>query len=85
MCALSEDKLNYNRGQLCYKCVRDQTTFQIAQCNYRYSNRTYDSWTVQPFQLNEHGEPEYPESDYENYTGRKSNRNQRSENLDKYF
>jgi hypothetical protein len=64
-------RLNCNGGQPCYRCVRDQTTFQIAQCNYRHSDGTYDSWTVRPFQLDEHGEPSIREN-YENYTGRKS-------------
>jgi hypothetical protein len=65
-------KLNCSVGQPCYRCVRDQTTFQIAQCNYRHSDGTYDLWTVRPFQLDERGEPSIRE-DYENYTGRKSN------------
>lgn len=65
-------KLNCNKGQPCYRCIRDQTTFQIAQCNYRHSDGTYDSWTVRPFQLDERGEPSIRE-EYESYTGRKRN------------
>ncbi|KFZ24291.1 hypothetical protein V502_01231 [Pseudogymnoascus sp. VKM F-4520 (FW-2644)] len=65
-------KLTCSGEQPCNRCVRDQTTFQIAQCNYRHSDGTYESWTVRPFQLDETGQPRIREK-YESYTGRKRN------------
>lgn len=65
-------KLNCSGGQPCHRCVSDQITFQIAQCNYRHSDGTYDSWMVRPFQIDELGQPIIREG-YERYTGRKRN------------
>jgi len=77
-------KLNCSGGQPCQRCVQDQITFQIAQCNYRHSDGTYDSWTVQPFQSDESGQLSIWEK-YKNYTGRKSNPSDEVKALIKMF
>lgn len=73
-------KSNCDGGQPCHRCVGDQVRCQIAQCNYRHSDGTYDSWTVRPFQIGEDGAPSI-RKDYEKYTGRKKNPSDEVKNM----
>ena len=61
-------KINCNGEQPCYPCVKAQGTEQIAGCNYRRSDGTYERWAIRPFESNNLGEQNIRE-DYENYTG----------------
>jgi hypothetical protein len=45
-------------------------TFESSSCNYRRSDRTYESWAVRPFKLDASGQQNLREN-YEKYTGRR--------------
>ena len=66
-------KLNCDGEQPCYPCVKAQPNTHVANCNYRRSDGTYESWAIRPFELKALGEPNLRE-DYEKYTGRRKSR-----------
>ncbi|KAH6675104.1 hypothetical protein B0J14DRAFT_562118 [Halenospora varia] len=63
-------KLSCDGEQPCYQCIKMQGKETIANCNYRRSDGTYESWAVRPFQSNNlHGKS--LREDYKKYTGRR--------------
>lgn len=66
-------KLNCDGEQPCYPCVKAQPSPHVANCNYRRSDGTYESWAIRPFELKALGGLNLRE-DYEKYTGRRKSR-----------
>jgi hypothetical protein len=66
-------KLNCDGEQPCYTCVKSQHANKIANCNYRRSDGTFESWAVRPFQLESQGQPNLREN-YKSFTGRRRSR-----------
>lgn len=63
-------KLNCDGEQPCYPCIKAQSNSNVASCNYRRSDGTYESWATRPFEAKALSEPNLRE-DYQSYTGRR--------------
>ena len=63
-------KLNCDREQPCYRCIKAQSNSHVANCNYRRSDGTYESWAIRPFEAKGLSVPNLRQ-DYQSYTGRR--------------
>jgi hypothetical protein len=63
-------KLNCDGEKPCYPCIKSQDNKHVANCNYRRSDGTYESWAIRPFEMKGLAEPNLREN-YQTYAGRR--------------